>query len=93
MAVEIRYSGQVVKAEQQRGSVTARSPSWKAEAKSGVLVGGVPYDGSYEATPTMEEQVLHTRSKTMRDDVTVHAIPYTQTTNPSGGYTAIIAAS
>ena len=94
MAVEIRYSGQVVEVASHRGTVTARAPSYEIDVASGILSGGgMPYTGSYEATPTMAEQVLPTRSKTMRDDVTVHAIPFTQTSNPSGGYTAIIAAS
>lgn len=63
------------------------------KAVSSLAGKGIPYKEAYEVTPTMEEQVLPTRSKVMRDDVTVHAIPYTQTTNESGGYTAIIAAS
>ena len=62
-------------------------------AVSSLTTTGIPYMDSYEITPTMGEQVLSTRSKTMRDDVTVHAIPFTRTTNASGGYTAIIAAS
>lgn len=93
MAVEIRHSGETVEVKSLKGTVEARSPSYTIEAESGVLMGGTPYTESYEVTPTMGEQVLPTRSKTMRDDVTVHAIPYTQTTNESGGYTAIIAAS
>lgn len=93
MPVVIRENGQTVTVRQGRGTVTVRSPSYKVSVTSGVLVGGTPYEESYEVTPTMGEQVLPTRSKTMRDDVTVHAIPYTQTTNESGGYTAIIAAS
>lgn len=90
MAVEIRYSGQTVNVASSRGVVTARSPSYTVEAESGLISGGLPYTDAYEVTPTMEEQVLQTRMKTMRNDVTVHAIPYTKTTNPSGGYTAII---
>lgn len=93
MAVEIRHSGETVEVKSLKGTVEARSPSYRVEAKSGILVGETPYTEAYEVTPTMGEQVLPTRSKTMRDDVTVHAIPYTQTTNESGGYTAIIAAS
>ena len=42
------------------------------------------YEGPYEVTPTRSEQTLATRAKTMRDDVTVHEIPYYQTTNPYG---------
>lgn len=93
MAVEIRHSGETIVVRSRAGIVAVASPSWRIGISSGVLVGGTPYTGSYEVTPTMAEQVLPTRSKTMRDDVTVHAVPFTQTSNPSGGYTAIIAAS
>ena len=93
MAVEIRHSGETVTVTSLRGTVEARSPSYEVDVVSGVLAGGTPFTGSYEVTPTMGEQVLPTRAKTMREDVTVHAVPFTQTTNESGGYTAIIAAS
>ena len=42
------------------------------------------YAGPYEVTPTRSEQTLATRAKAMRDDVTVHEIPYYQTANPYG---------
>lgn len=90
MAIEIRHSGQVVTVSSKRGSVTARSPSYKVEAVSGAPLDGIPYTENYDVTPTMREQVLPTRFKTMGNDVTIHAIPYTQTTNVAGGYTAII---
>ena len=48
------------------------------------------YTGEYEATPTVEEQILPTKNKSMIDDFIVHEIPYFETSNPSGGYTAII---
>ena len=91
MAVEIRYSGETVVVESPHGTVQARSPSYTVGVTSGVLVGGLPYQESYEVTPTTGEQVLPTRQKTMRDDLTVHAIPYVETTNESGGYTVSIA--
>ena len=58
------------------------------KASDGASVPG--YAGEYEITPTMSEQVFQTRSRKMSGDLTVHAIPYTKTTNPAGGYTAII---
>lgn len=91
MAIEIRHSGETVTATSQRGTVTARSPSYSLTVTSGVLVGGVPYTESYEVTPSTSDQVLQTRSKTMTDDVTVHMIPYFETTNDAGGYTVSIA--
>lgn len=51
---------------------------------------GDPYEGSYEVTPRFSEQSLSTYGKIMRDDVTVHTIPVTRTSNPQGGLTVII---
>ena len=49
------------------------------------------YDGAYEVTPkAFDETVLETERKLMRHDVTVREIPYYETSNLSGGYTAII---
>ena len=48
------------------------------------------YEGSYEVTPHIGGQILPTKEKTMRDDLTVNAIPYAETTNIGGGYTATI---
>ena len=44
----------------------------------------VIYDGDYEVIPRVESQTLNTRSKTMRDDFTILAIPYYETSNPTG---------
>ena len=49
------------------------------------------YTGEYEVTPQARSNVvLDTSGKLMTDDVTVFEIPYYETTNPAGGYTAII---
>ena len=42
------------------------------------------YEGPYEVTPTRSEQHLATTHRTMREDVTVHEIPYYETSNPYG---------
>lgn len=58
------------------------------------IVGGdqLPwYDGAYTVIPKPTEQTLETRNKSMRDDVTVEQIPYSEVTNPSGGKTVNIA--
>lgn len=55
--------------------------------------GGSPlpyYDGIYEVTPRKVEQILDTKNKSMRDDVTVKEIPYLEVSNPQGGITATI---
>lgn len=81
------------KNDQKANIIAKGSEKVVIKAVNPIASENAPYEGVYEVTPTMGEQVLPTRSKAMRDDVTVHAIPYTQTTNESGGYTAIIAAS
>lgn len=48
------------------------------------------YNGSYEATPAVNEQSLLTAKKFMEDDVTIKAIPYYDTANTSGGNTVYI---
>ena len=43
------------------------------------------YDGAYEVTPMADvEQVLATAQKLMADDVTVHKVPYYETSNDHG---------
>jgi hypothetical protein len=49
------------------------------------------YTGPTTVTPqARSDVVLDTSGKLMTDDVTVFEIPYYETTNPAGGYTAII---
>lgn len=56
-----------------------------------VVGGGMPYyTGEYEVVPTFEEQTLATADKTMANDVTVHAIEVSRTSNPAGGKTVYI---
>lgn len=49
------------------------------------------YPGPYEVTPKTIDQVLKTKEKAMRDDVTVFEIPYAETTNDHG--TTVVIAS
>ena len=48
------------------------------------------YGGEYSVVPTTEDQVLWTSGRFMRGDVAVHAIPYSEVSNTSGGTTATI---
>ena len=48
------------------------------------------YDGETVVTPNLDTQTLETNRHVMMDDVTVLPIPYQATSNPAGGYTAII---
>lgn len=59
------------------------------------LVGGgsgrLPYyTGEYVVDPRKVEQTLETRNKSMREDVTINPIFYAETSNISGGLTAVI---
>lgn len=51
---------------------------------------GVAYTGTYEVTPSGKKTVLRTAQKTMRNDVTVHPIPYYEVSNTAGGNTVYI---
>lgn len=48
------------------------------------------YEGEYVVAPRTVEQVLETKNKSLRDDVTVEAIHYSSVLNPSGGQTVNI---
>ena len=91
MAVEIRYSGQVVEVASERGTVTARSPSYTVDVASGILVGGgMPYEGEYEAVPSWQQQVFPTAGRTMRRDFEVEEILKLEVDNEAGGLTLTI---
>lgn len=50
----------------------------------------VLYKGPYDVIPSPEVQVLRTRMQSMKADITVWAIPYSETSNDKGGYTVTI---
>lgn len=55
-------------------------------------VEGEHYLGPYDAIPQADDAViLETSGLVMEDDVTVHRIPYAETSNQAGGLTAVIA--
>ena len=43
------------------------------------------YHGTYEVTPDTSEQSLATKDKILRQDLTIHKIPYYAVDNPAGG--------
>ena len=49
-----------------------------------------PYTGPTIVTPEIDAQLLPTQKTLVLDDIIIRAIPYYETSNPSGGYTAII---
>lgn len=72
-----------------KGSITI-----KEKISGFVNVGGMiqqeSYDGSYEVTPTIGQQILQTKNKTMVNDLTIKSIPYSEVTNTSNGITVTI---
>lgn len=42
------------------------------------------YDGEYEVTPSVDEQILETKDTVMLDDLTIKSVPYYETSNISG---------
>lgn len=47
-------------------------------------VEGVPFNGPYEVTPKVDAQVLPTKQKYMKKDLTVLAVPYYEADNENG---------
>lgn len=72
-----------------KGSITT-----KEKISGFVNVGGMikqeSYNGSYEIIPTIEQQILQTKNKTMINDLTIKSIPYSEVTNTSNGITVTI---
>ena len=49
------------------------------------------YTGQYQVTPLPNvEQILRTQNRLLKHDIIIEQIPYYETTNLAGGYTAII---
>lgn len=50
------------------------------------------YDGDYEVTPdAYNDQILYTAHKILKDNLTVHKVPFHQTHNEKDGTTVYIA--
>lgn len=68
-----------------------RAPTLYGQLNINDCADGVPiYPGPYEVTPHSYEQTLETAQQLMMDNVTVHEIPYWETSNLSDGLTAYI---
>lgn len=66
-------------------TIHSTRPSLKGRIRIGKSESAAPYTGDYIITPMpYESQTMDTRNKLMRDDVTVLAIPYFETSNTSG---------
>lgn len=51
------------------------------------------YKGSYEVTPSVDEQIVPTANKHMKQDLSVKSIPYYEVDNTYDGTTVIIGGS
>lgn len=80
----------IAKVKDSQCFVRIADQSSQASVSQNYIFGGVPYDGDYEVTPTASEQKLNTANKLLKNNVTVHEVPYYETTNESGGYTVSI---
>ena len=75
MTIEISGGGDVVVVRSTAASVTVHSSSDEIDVSSAVVAGGIPYTGSYEITPSVEEQVIGTTSRVFDRDIVVNPIP------------------
>ena len=75
MSIVIWQDGQEVAVQDRTDSVAVQSTSQTVEAKSAVIVGGIPYAGSYEVTPGATAQTLPTASRMLAQDITIQPIP------------------
>lgn len=82
--VDVKSPTWSVLAESETYNVDVSSEVYGIELATGVLVGGTPYNGEYEARALFSEQVFPTAMKTMREDFSVHAINYYEAPNDSG---------
>lgn len=88
-----RKSIQMTVGSQKSVTMTiASQKSIKMTVEKAVAIGisGRTYEGSYEVTPTVEGHTMETKEKYMKDDVTIHPIPYFSVGNNSGGNTVFI---
>lgn len=91
IAAASALSGRVAKKAGVSGRVAA-----SAQLAGTVGIGSVyrdnvdTYEGDYTVVPKVGPQVLETAHKQMREDVTVHAIPYAEVTNAANGTTVTI---
>ena len=74
-AVSIRGSGGTVAVQSHAQTVAAVQRRYGVGVQSAVIVGGVPYGGAYEVTPSREAQTLATASRTLSQNVVVNPIP------------------
>lgn len=73
----------------------ANAPTQEVNVKQDTII--VPvykdaplYEGEYEVTPKVTEQVIPTKDKLLKEDMIVNSIPFFNVSNTSGGKTVYI---
>ena len=82
--------GAIVKNQGLNGGISQET-TISGDLASAYTTNAAPYTGEYEVTPKIDGQQLETKHKYMTDDVTIHAIPFFEVGNTSGGNTVFIA--
>lgn len=91
LTLDGEITGNIVQTHSITGDISS-ALSIQGAISPGQLAPRFPiYDGIYEVTPLAQlDIVLDTANKILQNNVTVNKIPYFQTSNLSGGYTATI---
>ena len=80
-----------IKGSISSGSTLQGTISAAASSQNSGLGEYTMYEGEYEITPDVDKkQTLHTAKKILSNDITVNAVPYTESTNTSNGITVHI---
>ena len=75
MAVEITRSGETVNVQSAAWKVDAAQAAYSLAVHSAIIVGGIPYGGAYEVTPSSETQTLPTESRMLAQNIVVNPVP------------------
>lgn len=82
MSIDVTVSGLNTQVDV---TLSEGSQTVTADVSEFIIIDPAPaYQGSYEVTPKTSEQTLPTTGKSLWQDVTVHKIPYYETSNVQG---------
>lgn len=82
--------GAIIKDQGLNGGISQEA-TISGSLASAYTTNASPYTGEYEVTPKVDSQQLETKQKYMTDNVKIHAIPFFEVGNTSGGNTVFIA--
>lgn len=90
MAVDLKsgeIKGQIKTKIRITGAIT---PSASLTGHVALPTGFESYNGSYNAIPTIDKQIMNTKNKMMTNDFVIEGIPFYEVSNAEGGETFII---